>query len=140
MKNKIYLPCPYCGSEILKKPYLERQQGEYSIICPYCITHRSEWAGADTIEKAVISWNTYMRENTRGVLYYAEILSELNEKLLLEAMEYNLETEDSLKEPAKKYRIKGWYAQKRLPFTGAAKRYANLRREPVSRREQDYCL
>ena len=60
MENK-YKPCPYCFSEILDKPILEKLQGRFSVICPYCFTHRSEWT--DTEENAVISWNNYMRED-----------------------------------------------------------------------------
>ena len=56
----IYKSCPYCLQDILKKPILEKHQNRYSILCPYCLSHRSEWV--DTIENAVISWNIYMRE------------------------------------------------------------------------------
>ena len=56
----IYKPCPYCGQEILKKPILEKQQGAYSILCPYCLSHRCEWV--ETIEQAIASWNVYLRE------------------------------------------------------------------------------
>lgn len=59
----IYKPCPYCRNEILKKPILEKQQGAYSILCPYCLSHRSEWV--DTIDEAIISWNEYMREKNK---------------------------------------------------------------------------
>jgi len=58
--SKIYKPCPYCGHEILKKPILEKHQDMYSVLCPYCLSHRSEWV--ETIEEAVISWNEYLRE------------------------------------------------------------------------------
>ena len=74
--NKIYKACPYCRHDILQKPILEKQQGAYSILCPYCISHRSEWV--DTIEQAIISWNEYMREKnkTLGVKYHG-IISEV---------------------------------------------------------------
>jgi len=58
--NYLYKSCPYCLQGILQKPILEKHQNRYSILCPYCLSHRSEWV--DTIENAVISWNTYMRE------------------------------------------------------------------------------
>ena len=58
--SNLYKPCPYCGQKILKKPILEKQQGAYSILCPYCLSHRSEWV--ETIEQAIISWNEYMRD------------------------------------------------------------------------------
>ena len=59
MSNKIYKACPYCFNEILQKPILEKHQGRVAILCPYCLSHRSEWV--DTIEKAIESWNIYMR-------------------------------------------------------------------------------
>jgi len=58
--SKIYSPCPYCLQEILKKPILEKHQKRYSILCPYCLSHRSEWV--KTIEEAIASWNKYMRD------------------------------------------------------------------------------
>ena len=113
--KRIYEPCPYCNSVILKKPYLERQQDEYSILCPYCLTHRSEWV--ESIEKAIISWNTYMRESTRGVLYYAEILSELCESMMLDWLEQeDWVAEQPPKAPPKKYRIKSCWAQMKINF------------------------
>ncbi|MCL2776104.1 MAG: hypothetical protein FWD71_22590 [Oscillospiraceae bacterium] len=60
--SNIYKPCPYCRQEILKKPILEKHQNRYSILCPYCLSHRSQWA--KTIEETIISWNTYIREET----------------------------------------------------------------------------
>ena len=59
--SKIYKPCLYCISEILKKPILEKHQGRYSILCPYCLSYRSEWV--DSIEAAIVSWNTFLRED-----------------------------------------------------------------------------
>jgi DNA-directed RNA polymerase subunit RPC12/RpoP len=59
--DKIYADCPYCLQEILRKPILEKHQGRYSILCPYCLSHRSEWV--DTIENAIVSWNKYMRDD-----------------------------------------------------------------------------
>jgi len=38
-----YKECPYCMGEIEGKPILEKYQGRYSMVCPYCLTHRSEW-------------------------------------------------------------------------------------------------
>ena len=137
--KKLYEPCPYCNSVILKKPYLERQQGDYSILCPYCLTHRSEWV--ESIEKAIISWNTYMRESARGVLYYAEILSELCEKMALEYLEHiEWEPERPPKIPQRKYRLKSRYEQIPLPFMDTVKtnRRLCLRRGPVSLPEQGY--
>ena len=58
--SRIYKPCPYCMNDIQKKPILELHQGEYSILCPYCLSHRSEWV--NSIETAIVSWNTYMRD------------------------------------------------------------------------------
>jgi len=60
----IYKDCPYCAREILKKPVLEKHQGRYSVLCPYCLAHRSEWT--ESIEQAVISWNNYMRGSGGG--------------------------------------------------------------------------
>ena len=67
--SSLYKPCPYCGNEILQKPILEKQQGTYSILCPYCLSHRSEWV--ESIDEAILSWNEYMREEnkTLGVKY-----------------------------------------------------------------------
>ena len=59
MRNK-YKPCPNCFSEILKELILEKHQMRYSILCPYCLSHRSEWV--KTIEETIHSWNKYMRE------------------------------------------------------------------------------
>jgi len=138
MSKNLYKPCPYCGNDILKKPILERQQGEYSILCPYCLTHRSEWAGADTIEKAVISWNIHARDDTRGVIYYSEILSEFSEKMLLESLELNdFKTENIAKTSSKKYIVKNCWSQLQLDVTAVRKRYIHVQREPVNRTEQE---
>jgi transcription elongation factor Elf1 len=65
--DKIYEDCPFCMREILQEPILEKHQGRYSLICPHCLSHRSEWV--ESIEKAVVSWNTYIREEiTKGFL------------------------------------------------------------------------
>jgi DNA-directed RNA polymerase subunit RPC12/RpoP len=64
--GNIYKPCVYCRNEIMIKPILEKHQGQYSILCPHCLSHRSEWV--DTIEAAILSWNTYMREEND--IYY----------------------------------------------------------------------
>jgi DNA-directed RNA polymerase subunit RPC12/RpoP len=64
--SKIYEPCPYCMQEILVKPILERHQGRLSILCPYCLSHRSEWA--NTIEDVISSWNNYSREEEKNLL------------------------------------------------------------------------
>ena len=58
--SNIYKPCPYCFSEISGEPIFETFQGRFSVICPHCFTHRSEWT--DTKEESAISWNTYMRD------------------------------------------------------------------------------
>ena len=63
--SKIYEPCPYCLQEITVKPILEKHQGRYSILCPHCLSHRSEWV--DTIEESILSWNTYMREDDPNI-------------------------------------------------------------------------
>lgn len=55
-----YSPCPYCMREISAKPILEKHQKRYSILCPHCLSHRSEWV--ETIGEAIQSWNRYMRE------------------------------------------------------------------------------
>ena len=57
----IYKLCPNCFCEILKEPIFEKHQQRYSVLCPYCLSHRSKWT--DSIENAVVSWNTYMRED-----------------------------------------------------------------------------
>jgi len=57
--KKIYEDCPYCFSELLIEPIFEKHQGRHSMLCPYCRSHRSEWA--KTIEEAINSWNNYMR-------------------------------------------------------------------------------
>lgn len=127
--NVIYKPCPYCGSEILSKPILEKQQREYSILCPYCLRHRSEWV--ESIEKAIVSWNTYMRESSAGVLNYPEIFSELCETILLEEMEdTGWETESLTKISPKKYTIKSCWSQIQLNFFDKEKRHLRLRRKP----------
>ena len=59
--SKIYKDCPYCLQAILKKPILEKHQEQYSILCPYCLSHRSEWV--KTIEEAIVSWNEYARDD-----------------------------------------------------------------------------
>ena len=58
--NKIFKDCPFCMQEILRKPLLDKHQGRYSILCPYCRFHRSEWV--NTIDEAIRSWNKYMRD------------------------------------------------------------------------------
>ena len=64
--SKIYKACPYCMREIEKKPILEKHQGQYSILCPYCLSHRSEWVAA--IDEAIVSWNKYAREKEADIL------------------------------------------------------------------------
>jgi len=71
MENK-YKSCPYCFCELLIEPILEKFQGRFSYICPYCHSHRSEWK--NTIEECIISWNTYMRDEKT----YAEELTKNN--------------------------------------------------------------
>ena len=58
--SKIYKDCPYCREEIQKKPILEKHQGRMSILCPYCLSHRSEWVNG--IDEAIRSWNEYIRD------------------------------------------------------------------------------
>ena len=60
--GKIYKDCQFCFQEINIKPVLEKHQSRYSILCPYCLSHRSEWV--ENIEAAIVSWNSYMREDT----------------------------------------------------------------------------
>jgi len=64
----IYSPCPNCFREMPKDPVFEKHQGRYSVLCPHCLSHRSEWAS--TIEEAIISWNTYMREQSECNTFY----------------------------------------------------------------------
>ncbi|MCL2813266.1 MAG: hypothetical protein FWD23_01565 [Oscillospiraceae bacterium] len=65
--HPIYKDCPYCFQEITKKPILDRHQGRFSIRCPHCLSHRSEWVAAT--KEAIISWNTYMREDNPNIFY-----------------------------------------------------------------------
>jgi hypothetical protein len=58
--GKIYKACPSCLQEITIKPVLQKLQGRYSILCPLCFAHRSQWRSK--INDAILSWNTYMRE------------------------------------------------------------------------------
>ena len=71
MMNAIYKPCPYCMNDIEKKPILEKHQGEYSILCPYCLSHRSEWVRS--IDEAIVSWNSYMQDNRASEQYIPEV-------------------------------------------------------------------
>ena len=68
--SSIYKYCQYCMSEILKKPILEKHQNRYSILCPYCLSYRSEWVAS--IEAAIVSWNTYQRENNDDICEIGE--------------------------------------------------------------------
>jgi hypothetical protein len=61
-----YKPCPYCFCEIVDEPALDKHQGRFSIICPHCLSHRSEWTG--TIEESIASWNSYMRDDNPNIL------------------------------------------------------------------------
>jgi len=70
--DKKYKPCPYCFCEIINNPIYEKHQGRFSVICPYCRSHRSEWK--ETEEECIISWNTYMRDEKT----YAEELLKIN--------------------------------------------------------------
>ena len=65
--GKTYKPCPYCFCEISDEPIIEKLQGRFSIICPYCLTHRSEWT--ESKDECIISWNTYMREEINEYAY-----------------------------------------------------------------------
>lgn len=65
--HAIYMDCPYCFQEITKKPILKWHQERCSILCPHCLSHRSEWVA--TIDEAIISWNTYMREDNTNIFY-----------------------------------------------------------------------
>jgi len=58
--DKIFKDCLFCRQEILREPILDKHQLRYSFRCPHCLSHRSEWV--ESIEKAQISWNTYMRD------------------------------------------------------------------------------
>jgi len=62
--DKIYKDCPFCFHEILQKPILDKHQGRYSILCPYCLSHRSAWVA--TIEAVIESWNGYFREDNEN--------------------------------------------------------------------------
>ena len=65
--SSIYKPCPYCFQEITKKPVLQKLQGRLSILCPFCLSHRSAWV--ETKEEAIESWNIYGREDTSDIFY-----------------------------------------------------------------------
>ena len=54
--DKKYRDCPNCSGEILTEPIIEKHQGRFSVLCPYCRSYRSgNWAA--TKEEAVASWN-----------------------------------------------------------------------------------
>ena len=65
--SRIYKDCPYCFSEITKKPILQKLQDRYSILCPFCYAHRSEWVS--TTVEAIESWNKYIREDNPQIFY-----------------------------------------------------------------------
>ena len=75
--SDIYRPCPYCLQNITKKPVLQKLQGRYSILCPFCLAHRSEWV--DTIDDAIISWNTYMRDDNPNITYLKMPLNQVKQ-------------------------------------------------------------
>ena len=65
--NNLYKPCPYCFCDINKNPIFEKHQTRVSILCPYCQSHRSEWV--DSVETAIESWNTYMRDDNPDIFH-----------------------------------------------------------------------
>ena len=65
--SNIYKDCPYCLQPIVKKPVLQKLQGRFSILCPFCLAHRSAWVA--TKEEAITSWNTHGREGTTDIFY-----------------------------------------------------------------------
>ena len=65
--DRKYESCPYCEQEISQEPIIDKHQLRFSVRCPHCLSHRGEWK--ESIEKAVESWNSYMRESSENLLY-----------------------------------------------------------------------